>query len=247
MSLCFTFRLALSRSSLDPEFLRFGTYSHAMAAESAARRVIVFIDHQNVTMDARRAFFASPYGAADGQIDPILYSQHLVAQQPLGASGRRTLEQVRIYRGRPHSEKEPRTNAAHMRQVEAWKRDGEAWKPGGVEVITRDLRYPGDWPKSKAEEKGIDVALAIDAIRLAILGQLDVAILATTDTDQRPVLEAFHQLPMDEPPVVEVATWRSPAFSKRLQVRDLHVWSHYLDGTAYRKVRDSRDYNVPSK
>lgn len=133
-----------------------------------------------------------------------------------------------------------------MRQVAAWKRTGEAWKPGGVEVVTRDLRYPGDWPKSKAEEKGIDVALAIDAVSMAINGQLDVAILATTDTDQRPVLEAFHGLPMEKPPIIEVATWTSPKFSKKLQVKAHHVWSHFLDDAAYRKVRDSRDYNLPT-
>jgi len=29
-------------------------------------------------------------------------------------------------------------------------------------VISRDLRYPPDWPRRSAEEKGIDVALAVD-------------------------------------------------------------------------------------
>ena len=131
-----------------------------------------------------------------------------------------------------------------MRQLDAWKREGEAWKTDGLKVITRDLRYPRDWPETKAEEKGIDVALAIDAMTMAVNNELDVAILATTDTDQRPVLEAFQVLPGDSPPSIEVATWKSPTLSKKLQIKGHHVWSHYLDDAAYAQVRDARDYNV---
>jgi uncharacterized LabA/DUF88 family protein len=203
-----------------------------------AKRTIVFIDYQNVAMDARRAFSTKPYGPADGQIDPIRYGRHLASLRPLGTDGARDLKQVRVYRGRPHSEKDRKTHAAHMRQVSRWDEQG-------VEVIARDLRYPQKWPKEKAEEKGIDVALAIDAIRMAISDELDIAILATTDTDQRPVLEAFHQMPLAHSPVVEVAAWKSPTMRKKLQVRGYHVWSHFLEEDVYRRVRDTRDYNLP--
>lgn len=198
--------------------------------------MVVFIDYQNVMEDARRAFCSRPYGASDGQVHPRRYAHLLVSRQPLGQSGRRVLNDVRIYRGRPHSEKEPRTHAPHTRQT-------QAWKDMGVTVITRDLRYPRDWPKSRAEEKGIDVALAIDAVMMAVRGELDIAIIASTDTDQRPVLEAFHGLPTDPRPIIETATWTTPTFSKRLSVEGLHVWSHRLDDAAYRMVHDERDYN----
>lgn len=205
----------------------------------STHRVVVFIDYQNVMRDARRAFFARPFGAADGQVDPRLYAQHLVAQQPLGTSGRRALQEVRVYRGRPHSEKDQRTHSAHMRQTSAWEK-------AGVTVRWRDLRYPRDWPNTPAEEKGIDVALAIEAVMMAVRRELDVAILATTDTDQRPVLEAFQTLPGDDPPIVETATWESQGFNKKLQIKDAHIWTHFLDDAAYRKVRDRRDYNLPT-
>jgi uncharacterized LabA/DUF88 family protein len=201
------------------------------------QRVVVFIDYQNVMRDARRAFCGRPYGPADGQIDPLRYAQLLVSRQPLGTKGRRTLQEVRVYRGRPDPRKDAQTYAAHMRQ-------SHGWEQAGVSVITRPLRYPRDWPKTRAEEKGIDVQVAIDAVMRAIHNQLDVAILATTDTDQRPVLEAFHGLPLDPQPIIEVATWRTPTFSKKLQVPGLHVWSHFLDDAAFRQVRDYRDYNI---
>jgi uncharacterized LabA/DUF88 family protein len=205
--------------------------------EPDTHRVVVFIDYQNVMRDARRAFFTPPHGASDGQIHPLRYAQLLVSRQPLGTSARRALQEVRVYRGRPHSEKDPRTHAAHSRQVAAWER-------AGVSVITRDLRYPRAFPQEPAEEKGIDVALAIDAVMMAVRSELDVAIIASTDTDQRPVLEAFHRLPGENPPTVETATWTSATFSKKLQIAGRHVWTHFLDDAAYRLVRDRRDYNV---
>ena len=78
--------------------------------------------------------------------------------------------------------KEPRTYAAHIKQCAAWTRDG-------AEVIFRALRYLPDWPASKPEEKGIDVALAIDFVALAVDGQYDIGVIASTDSDLRPALE----------------------------------------------------------
>ena len=97
----------------------------------------------------------------------------------------------------------------------------------------------------RSEEKGIDVQIAIDMVTMAVNRELDVAILATTDTDLRPAIEAFHRLPFENPPVVEVAAYRSSHFSKKLQVPGRHVWTHFIDEPEYRTVRDRTDYNAP--
>jgi uncharacterized LabA/DUF88 family protein len=206
---------------------------------SDVQRVVVFIDYQNVLNAARGAFCARPYSAHDGQIDPMQYGQLLLSKQPLGTSAPRRLQEVRVYRGRPDPRKEPQTYAAHMRQCAQWERSGAT-------VVARPLRYPRNWPREKAEEKGIDVQIAIDMVMGAVNRRLDVAILASTDTDQRPVLEAFHSMPLADPPIVEVATWRSATYSQKLQVQGLHVWSHFLENHEYRRVRDRRDYNIPT-
>jgi uncharacterized LabA/DUF88 family protein len=208
------------------------------ATEQQETRVVVFIDYQNTMNAARLAFCHRPYGASDGQIDPKRYANLLVARTPLGTSGRRVLKEVRVYRGRPDPRKEGRTYAAHMRQCDAWERQGS-------KVITRPLRYPRDWPKEKAEEKGIDVQMAIDAVVQAINRELDVAIIVSTDTDLRPALEAFHILPLDPPAVIETAAWRSPHYSQKLQASGLHVWCHLVEEDDFRSVRDLRDYNIP--
>lgn len=202
-----------------------------------AHRVVVFVDYMNVFNDARHAFHTSPYGATDGQIDPIELGKVLASKKPPGAK-RRACHEVRVYRGRPDPRKEPQTNAAHMRQCRAWENAGAC-------VITRPLRYPRNWkPGDKVEEKGIDVQMAIDAVMMAINGDLDVAILASTDTDQRPVLEAFHAFPSNHRPTIEVMAWRSLTANKRLDIPAHHVWAHFLEKNDYRRVRDKYDYNL---
>ena len=55
-------------------------------------------------------------------------------------------------------------------------------------MITQGLRYPPTWPTDPAQEKGIDVAWAIDFVRLAITGAYDVGVMMSTDTDLLPAL-----------------------------------------------------------
>jgi uncharacterized LabA/DUF88 family protein len=161
----------------------------------------------------------------------------LVSKQPLGTSEPRELKEVRVYRGRPDSSKEPKTYGAHMRQSDAWEK-------AGVKLFARPLRYPHDWPAKPPEEKGVDVQIAIDIVTMAIRGELDVAILVSTDTDLRPALEAFFLLPLEEPRTIEAAAWKSPTFKKALRLPDQHVWCHFLEEDEYRGVRDLRDYNI---
>jgi uncharacterized LabA/DUF88 family protein len=205
--------------------------------EAESLDVIVFVDYQNVMNDARRAFCNNPYSAHDGQIDPLRYAQRLVARTPLGTSGSRRLKQVRVYRGRPDPRRDPSTYAPHMRQCDAWEK-------AGVDVHPRPLRYPRDWPKSRAEEKGIDVQIALDVVTLGINGELDIAILCSTDTDLRPVVESYQVLDFPHGrPIIEAATWKSPHFSKKLSVPGVHLWSHFLHDDDYRHVCDKTDYN----
>lgn len=204
------------------------------------QEVVVFIDYQNLYNDARRAFAKSGDAAPFGQVHPIKLAQLLVARQPMGVTAERTLKEVRAYRGRPDSTKEPKTYGAHMRQSAAWEK-------AGVNLIHRPLRYPHDWPASPPEEKGIDVQLAIDVAVMAVNGEFDVAIIASTDTDLQPALEAFFALPFDKERLVEVAAYKSPTFKKALRIPGQHVWCHFIEEADFLTVCDKRDYNIKSR
>ena len=60
---------------------------------------------------------------------------------------------------------------------------------GWATVITRALRYPPGWPAAPAQEKGVDVALAVDFVKLGIEGEYDMGVMMSTDNDLLPALE----------------------------------------------------------
>jgi uncharacterized LabA/DUF88 family protein len=151
-------------------------------------------------------------------------------------TGRRIAE-VRMYAGRPSS-KDSKTYAAHMRQANAWAKEG-------VAVITRPLRYPHDWPSRPPVQKGIDVELAVDLIRGYVMDEFDVGIVASTDTDLLPAIESIWRFDRKrgyDP--VEVCAWKAEGFAKQLRLEGQTLWCHQLARSDYERVADRNDYNV---
>lgn len=105
--------------------------------------------------------------------------------------------------------------------------------------MTRSLQYVG-WPEQRPREKGIDVQIAVDMVRLAVEGAYEVGVLVSSDTDLIPALEfvaeRFHGRPR-----VETAAWRG-----RPGIRNAgshRVWCHFLDRSDYERVHDPIDYS----
>jgi hypothetical protein len=120
------------------------------------------------------------------------------------------------------------------------------WIGDGVKVFPRTLRYPPDWPNSRAQEKGVDVALAVDLVRYGLVEKsFDVGIVVSTDTDLVPAVEAIAESPDSRAwgwPRVEVMTW-SPN-KKQLRVPGKNIWCYKLDATQYESVRDYTNYTL---
>lgn len=194
-------------------------------------RVTVLIDYQNVHGWARRLFH--DYGsdpATCGHIDPLRVGQ-LIVQRRTRPS---VLQQVRVYRGRPNPERQTTSARASDRQASDWSRNPQ------VEVVRRNLSYPKDWPDSPAAEKGIDVALAVDAVRLSLTGATDVAVIFSHDKDLLPAVETLFESPRCHG---EVAAW-AKAYRLRLDGSQ-RPWCHNLSATDYDAVRDPTDYTAP--
>ena len=200
-----------------------------------AAKIVVFVDAQNLYEGARQAFFLSGGSHTLGQFDPQKLGLALTAAKPFGQEkSERSLAQVRIYCGLASSSKDPKSNSARRRQIAVWSKNG-------VEVTTRSLRYPSDWPKTAAEEKGIDVALAIDFVTMAVDGDYDIGIIASTDTDLRPAVEYVIKRQVA---AVEVAAWHSEKSRRPLSVEGSSLWCHRLTKAHYDGVADYRDYNI---
>lgn len=201
-------------------------------------RVVVFIDYQNVYRGARECFGLDNDPHTQGQVSPLGLAQLITAS---GLSDR-ALHQVRVYRGIPDSKRDPKGYGAARRQTSSW-----ATHPL-VEVITRPLRYPFDYPASPAEEKGIDVSLAVDFVVMGVRSEYEVGVLMSTDTDLKPALEALADLAGDPFPRAEVAAWAGEhARRRRLAVKQRNIWCHWLNEQHFRSVADPRDYNIVTK
>lgn len=189
-------------------------------------RVAVFLDYQNVQGTARRCFHPRSSPPHAGQIDPAAVARLLVARRPRPSE----LVDVRVYRGRPSPDRQPGAAAANDRQAAHWADNL------GITVIRRPLSYRTENGGLVVQEKGVDVALAVDLVRLAITGAFDVAILFSRDTDLMPALETIRAL---RAAWVEVAGW---ANSSRLRFTDGGPWCHSLDQEDYLQVRDATNY-----
>lgn len=193
-------------------------------------RVVVFLDYQNVVLAAHHRF--GPIGTANriANLDPMKLGRLLTSRRNTASE----LAQVRVYRGLPSPEREPFAAGANSRQADAWQRTNV------VTTVRRPLRYPRGWPATPAQEKGIDVSLAIDVLRLALERKYDFGVLFSSDTDLVPALEALAELKLAR---LEVAAWTG---TPRLRLPGTGLpWCHYLTRADYLSVVDPTDYTKP--
>ena len=185
--------------------------------------VAVFFDYQNVHLTGHGLF------GAGRELYQCVPDPARTADLIAGRRGRlSTATAIRVYRGRPDPNHQRMPTAANDAQASHWSRDPR------VQVIRRQLNYR-DWPNRPPQEKGIDVAIAVDLLHLAFRKQYDALVLFSSDTDLLPALEMVVQLRLGH---VEVACWagfkplRFPARSTQVP------WCHSLSETDWQAVTD---------
>ncbi|RNL63664.1 NYN domain-containing protein [Nocardioides marmoriginsengisoli] len=210
------------------------------------QRVTVFLDWQNVYNHAREAFHSRSDAHTLGQVHPLDLGLTLAAMAPAGIE--RELTCVRVYRGMPDQQHDPKSYAAARRQIARWTKDER------VVVIDRTLKYPpgyrhGTSDPALVKEKGIDVALALDFAVMASDNRYDAGILMSCDHDLLPAVERVVQRrkTRGEGPRVEFAAWQSPIRrSPRMRMPGENIYCHWLDQTTYWGLQDDRNYTHPS-
>lgn len=203
---------------------------------ASPRRVAVFIDYQNCYGAARETFFAPLDPPHLGGVDPMKLAHVMAAQ----GHGEYQLIYVGVYCGIAERRKDLATFQARTKQI-------TAWRAAAVNVFARPLRYPFGWTLGgpiKAEEKGVDVKLAIDAVMMAVGGQYDVAILASADSDLVPVAEALLEVKATKgTPAVECIAWKGSGYQQKLGLGGKATIT-YCWITDYASIEDSTDYNL---
>ena len=192
------------------------------------KRLVLFVDYQNAYKRARSVFFPDPQSGRDGHSKPMDLGNLIANRGGLGGTAY-NLSEVRVYSGRPNPKLDPRTWSAHRKQ-------SQGWKSAGATVIERELRYLQGQP----QEKGIDVALAVDFVRLALQGAYDLGVMMSTDNDLLPALETVR----DYGPSgcrVEVAAWGTQG-QKHQGLYFPGLWCHWLGQADYTTVEDRTRY-----
>lgn len=195
-------------------------------------RAIAFVDGQNLFHCAKAAF-----GYRFPNYDPRALAQAVCAERGWVCSG------VRFYTGVP----DPADNAFwnHF-----WVAKGAQMGREGVDVFMRPLRYrnktvrlPDGTEHSflDGDEKGIDVRIALDVIRLAMKRRYDVALLFCRDQDFSEVAEEMRIIAKEQDRWLKIAS--AYPYSPAYKVRgiDRTDWIP-LNRELYDRCLDTRDY-----
>jgi hypothetical protein len=93
----------------------------------------------------------------------------------------------------------------------------------------------------KAEEKGIDVKMALDIVTMAIDDSYDIGVVVSSDTDLHPAIEyVLNSSKLSKR--IEVAAWYSSSYRSRLSLPGVRIWCHQLDRSIYDRLADNTDY-----
>jgi uncharacterized LabA/DUF88 family protein len=204
-----------------------------MPPEPATKRTIAFIDGQNLFHAARVAF-----GYTYPNFDPAALARTVCSGQGW------QLDQIRFYTGVPDRTDDPFWH--HF-----WTAKLLAISRSGAHVYSRPLRYRNKsvpLPQGSihtflvAEEKGIDVRIALDVIRGAHRGEYDVALVFSQDQDLSEVADEIRVIAREQLRWIKIATAfpDSPTSPNRRGVNRTD-WIRIDRGT-YNACIDPRDY-----
>lgn len=221
------------------------------------KRIVVFFDWQNVYKRCRGALFGDhTQDNVQGQVFPHLTAQLLRDRVYAYASTRPDhplhgqdleLSEIRIYRGAPRNDRDPKAYDAFQRQTRAWKSVNNR-----TFIVKREIHYPritADQPDSiattteKPREKGIDVSLAVDLVTMGVKHEYDHAIVFSSDMDLAPALEFVIEQNIHDAtaPSVSAAAWKGGS-RLRTNTQGRNLFVHWLNMDDYEGVKDDRNY-----
>ena len=204
-----------------------------MPAEPAIKRAAVFVDGQNLYRSAKTAF---------GYHYPN-YDVHALACAVCATHGWE-LSQVRFYTGIPDA-----TDNAFWNHF--WTAKFAQMGRQGIHVFWRLLRYRNETLREPGgreitllvgREKGVDVRLALDVVRLAWRQEYDVALIFSQDQDLSEVADEIRSIAREQDRWIKAACAfpASPVVDKPRGINGTD-WIK-INRATYDACLDPRDY-----
>lgn len=204
-----------------------------MLAAPGPRRTVAFVDGQNLFYSAKTAF-----GHAVPNYDPIALAEAVCRRQAW------SLELVCFYTGVPPVEISPRWN-------QFWTEKLSRLGTRGAHTFMRPLRYTsksivlasGEVSVVRtAQEKGIDVRLALDVVRFSREDMLDVALIFSQDQDLSEVADEVRAISRAQARWIKIAcAFPSSPFARNRRGIDKTDWIP-IDRALYDSCLDPHDY-----
>jgi uncharacterized LabA/DUF88 family protein len=208
----------------------------SMPPEPLIKITVAFVDGQNLFHCVKEAF---------GCVYPN-YDVKALAQTVCASKGWQ-LTETRFYTGVPDPADDPFWNYFWAGKLLTMSRQR------GVKVYSRSLRYRNkviSLPNGQTftirigEEKGVDVRLAIDVIRMAQKDLYDVALIFSQDQDLSEVAEEIREMAQEQGRWIKIVS-AYPDSSKNRRGINKTDWVSF-DQATYDKCLDPRDYR-PSR
>ncbi len=202
------------------------------------KRAMVFVDGQNLFHAAKERF-----GSRWPDFDVLKLAAYVCDLEGW------ELISARFYTGVPEEDRDPFWAGFWRRKLLGMRRQG-------IVVFTRPLRYrrrkvhleDGTVQRVLApEEKGIDVRIALDVIRLARQRQYDVAVIFSQDQDLSEVAAEIRTIAREQGRWIKIASaYPSSRGPRRARGIDRTDWIE-IPQEVYESCRDLRDYRPPQE
>ena len=202
--------------------------------EPPVKRAVSFFDGQNLFYHAKAAF-----GYNHPNYDPDKLADAVCLAQGWENHG------VYFYTGIPDAGRDPE-------RYRYWQRRFLGMRRSGIIVTTRRLRYqiealtlPDGTRQEKViarQEKGIDLRIGLDVVRMARLGQLDVAIIFSQDQDLAEVADEIRYTARSEDRWLKVVS-AYPVSPTASATRGINKTDWFrMDRAFYDACLDPQDY-----
>lgn len=209
-----------------------------MATEPPVKMAVAFIDGQNLFHSAKEAF-----GYSFPNYDPKVLSERVCLLNGWQLAG------VHFYSGVPDATVSPDWH--HF-----WTRKLAVMGSRGVHSFTRPLRYRHETvilsdgtkaPVLVGREKGVDVRIALDIVRMAREKQFDVALVLSQDQDLSEVADEVRKISIQQGRWIKMACAfpHSPACSNARGINGTQ-WIK-MDRALYDQCLDKNDYRMKTK
>lgn len=206
-----------------------------MPPEPKVKRAFAFVDGQNLFFAARQAF---------GYTFPN-YDFPCLAKAVCDAQGW-DLAQARFYTGIPDPTDDPFWNYFWAGKLRNLSRQGAVVFSRSLRYRNKTVRLPNGSTHAflTAEEKGIDVRIAIDVIRLAHRNDYDVALLFSQDQDLSELCAEIRVIAREQDRWIKIASAFpiSPTTTNKRGIPNSD-WIK-IDRATYDACLDTRDYRL---